>query len=1048
MAAIDDNSDPDALSQPVSHSIETKERPCSLHDQAGASTPSTNDDDSDSTAPKKHFHPRGKIVARLQGRRAGSSDSQRKDVSDGDDAYSRIRKRLASRSTQSPSPAQHDVPQMFESTDEEDVLQAVTRQRKAQSLMASGNPDSPARSNPSYSPGLFLTPEKEMERVVPVVSPTDQHSRADRSPHEDSDPDLPANPHTNNRFLALVAKTRAEREAKAKAEEDKKAKRRAQTFREDLNSSEESDVVSTKRLTQHTRPTRKASKKALEEMNRETQRMSRNMQLAHQARTKKKITKESLFARFNFRTAARNADITSHDVAHCKSSSAAASSNPVSDAEARVSGETPPTSPPGPASETMSSLPTHIESTKLKEGCTVDHLNPSGEDLPDAQENFRSQPNKGNHRAHETDNSRSDHAPTRFPETKQDVVRGRIQIRAPKTAAKQDVSMGSDSDLEILPENMKKRKTDVFDRLPARKPTEERSLQQLRALAHLSSPGKRGHCKKAGMSMSDMQNLLQKRARQQAARGRSDRIQELKDKGVIVQTAEEREKDQAEVEDLLEKARKDAAELKQHERAAAKKQAKAAGQDDVADPSSDEDDDYEGNDADESALEPSGSDEEGQEADVDSEAENSDEDENAVENEGSHGRGLVEDEASETSDEGDDDQVMEGADQEVDERVAEVNHALNRRRNAKVVLDDEDEETPEDDAAHSSATQSRTPGPVNPGLPALDEDSMGLTQAFAATLADTQTQVHGQQVESNQEEDSLAFLGPPEPEFALYDMDCSPEMIADSQGMDATQSQSQQKITFDYTQSQMQDTGPDHTGTQMSEIPDPSQDVGFTLSSPIPNRFASIPPSTVDTVILPQDQVPESPLVKKRGRLRRKADAFVDPESDVEVNGAQRPDNMTMSANAFDILKTGAKKRPAAQDTFDKKKSKANEMVEEQAQESEDEYAGLGGASDEESGGEMDEEVQKMIEQGEVDVDERQLAAFYALVSMYYPRENTTDKSTGTKSEQAMRRRSRSSSKISTTACFAGNVALTLTSPTLKTTQKLVNAANEESSPK
>jgi hypothetical protein len=42
-------------------------------------------------------------------------------------------------------------------------------------------------------------------------------------------------------------------------------------------------------LSQKARQPRKASKKALEEMSRETQRMSRNMQLAHQAQTKKKM---------------------------------------------------------------------------------------------------------------------------------------------------------------------------------------------------------------------------------------------------------------------------------------------------------------------------------------------------------------------------------------------------------------------------------------------------------------------------------------------------------------------------------------------------------------------------------------------------------------------------------------------------------------------------------------------------------------------------------------------------------------------------------------
>lgn len=68
---------------------------------------------------------------------------------------------------------------------------------------------------------------------------------------------------------------------------------------------------------------------------------------------------------------------------------------------------------------------------------------------------------------------------------------------------------------------------------------------------------------------------------------------------------------------------------------------------------------------------------------------------------------------------------------------------------------------------------------------------------------------------------------------------------------------------------------------------------------------------------------------------------------------------------------------------FNKKQSAAKEMVEEQAQESEDEYAGLGGASDDESGGSEDEETKQMIEHADVDVDERKLAAFHAYASPF-----------------------------------------------------------------
>jgi mediator of replication checkpoint protein 1 len=64
--------------------------------------------------------------------------------------------------------------------------------------------------------------------------------------------------------------------------------------------------------------------------------------------------------------------------------------------------------------------------------------------------------------------------------------------------------------------------------------------------------------------------------------------------------------------------------------------------------------------------------------------------------------------------------------------------------------------------------------------------------------------------------------------------------------------------------------------------------------------------------------------------------------------------------------------------SFDKMTSKAKEVVDEAAEESEDEFAGLGGASDD-SAGEEDDIDRDMINDnsGEV-VDENRLAAFYA----------------------------------------------------------------------
>ena len=256
-----------------------------------------------------------------------------------------------------------------------------------------------------------------------------------------------------------------------------------------------------------------------------------------------------------------------------------------------------------------------------------------------------------------------------------------------------------------------------------------------------------------------------------------------------------------------------------------------------------------------------------------------------------------------------------------------------------------------------------------------------MTQAFAATLADSQTQAIGDG-EMDVEQDSMSFLGPvPEPNIPVYDANDTESMVLDSQtGNNATGVDTNAgNINLDFTQSQMEyEPYPDSQdlpmATQDMEIPEPTQDMGFHLSSPAGNRFVSVPPSTVDTV-------PLSPVQKKKGRLRRgrrESIGLSDANEEGSVSPRQSAD-LDTAANAFDVMK---QKRSVAvtAPSFDKKKSKAKEMVEEQAQESEDEYAGLGGASDDESVGEEDEELKRMIEEGDVEVDERKLAAFYAYI--------------------------------------------------------------------
>jgi mediator of replication checkpoint protein 1 len=118
----------------------------------------------------------------------------------------------------------------------------------------------------------------------------------------------------------------------------------------------------------------------------------------------------------------------------------------------------------------------------------------------------------------------------------------------------------------------------------------------------------------------------------------------------------------------------------------------------------------------------------------------------------------------------------------------------------------------------------------------------------------------------------------------------------------------------------------------------------------------------------------------KKGKLRRRVQKEVTLSDDDETPLAAEGNNedaFELQPNAFDAL-FKPNKKAAQSDTFDKKRSEAKSMFEEQAEESEDEYAGLGGASDDESENGVDEEVAKMIDEGPVDVKEGELAKFFA----------------------------------------------------------------------
>ena len=933
--------------------------------------------------------PRGRLAARLQAQASKCPDSNLDSnpdhgSEDKENAYARIKKQLLQKESKKARETTSDF--------EADISPSRNNTSKASPTETHGTSGSPRIPDPSHkntptgsrrsSPGLFLSPRS--------ASGPRRISRSTAS-NDNSDSDLPANLQTNSRFLELVARKRAERESK-QAEEDKKraerfAKQRSfqQQLSRDASSasglSDEDRIVEMK-LTQQARPTRKASKRALEEINRETQRMSRNMQLAHQAKTKKKITKDSLFARFNFRTSASpNVESPQNP-----SSSSVASSKPASDVEGAVNEESPPTSPIRPDDPSMGAvdLEAQKDSTTLDPGTS--HIVPEEDDLP-SMVDILSQPMLKTDKANGKAVEQSD--PNARPQTKGSkttFTQPPFKIRPPKPSMS-STNRDSDSDLEIMPtRKSKKARTDVFDRVPAAKVQDARSLQTLRALAQLNSPEKRAHGKKATISLAEMQSSLQRRARQQATGERAEKIAELKSRGIIVQTAEERQKDQAEVEDLLEKARREGEELKQQEKRAAKNEKIANGEADGLPDTSDEDEDYQEDE--EPDVELSGSEDEQQiiddcgewalDAEESQNEEEEEEEEDQLDRKELEQHGLIDNEASE---DGDDNGMF---DDDVDEDSESPRLPLHRSRRSRLVIkDDEDED--ETTGTQSPSQDLQFPGEVPmfpPGLGStkLDCEPMGMTQAFAATMADTQTQAEA----IDEEQDSMAFLGPPpEPNFPMFDVHDSPQVIEDSQNSrlqsngNNDQNTGLQELRLDFSQSQIQysalgDTQDPAMTTQVSEMPDPTQDVGFVLSSPAPERFVDVPQSTADTVLL-------TPLKKPRRRLQRRS-AAREESSDVEEvpSSPAHPDTgIDVPANAFDVMKK-ARKDTTAADMFDKKKSEAKTMVEEQAQESEDEYAGLGGASDDESGGEEDDYVKEIIDQGEVNVDERQLAALYA----------------------------------------------------------------------
>jgi mediator of replication checkpoint protein 1 len=758
---------------------------------------------------------------------------------------------------------------------------------------------------------LLSAKEHEANTTTTDNEPSNQRSARSESPlfvEEDSEAEPRAENNTSTeepkdaRFLALVERIRKERKERERIEIAEQAARaeKMEKFSSDVVGDEsDEDPESAKQLTQSSRPARKASKKALEEMARETQRLSRNRQLAYQPRVKRKITIDSFVALMN-----------SHKIEQPETiDSASSSSAPSSDADGNKSKETPPTSP--------------------------------AEISFDEPKPVQVQPSKP-----------AQMATTKAPKASNE---SRVRVRLSRAEVAKRQNEEPDDDLEIITSPAKCRKAAIFENLRSKNLSENQTMLKLKLLARLTSSTSRTK----SMSPAELSAMLQLKARQQALRERQERIEELRAQGIVIETAEEREAMEADVEDLMEKARQEADAIARREKAA------RGNKSGVSDDEDEGDGDYmlSGSEDEEDGME------EDNEADAeggDMEEESEEELEEELEVEPEHpAHGLVDNEADETS----------GSDEEPEESSHEdegpSTHGTRGRRRRRVVSDDEDEDEANEVQSTTAVQEPKTPAksiatsvgsaqrPQFPNMPGNSTFTMSLTQAFAGTIAEDQ---------SDGEEDSFKVLQSlPDPGLPNLQ-----QMAVDSQVM-VKDSQDQRRGSIDlfagYTETNSRvPESPGPNWSQFSQMPEPTQDIGFVYSPiDVSKRFVDPPVSTIDTVILPQS---ESPVMRKKGRLLQRGRPVVlsdDEGGDFEIK-----------ASAFDVMKKASKQKTKSASVFDKSNSKAKDHIDEAAEESEDEYAGLGGASDDENG-EEDELDQEMINDnsGEV-VDEKELAALNA----------------------------------------------------------------------
>lgn len=854
---------------------------------------------------------------------------------------------------------------------------------RAARRMLGGSPKSQTQQSPRLNDeeDLYSATPRKNQRKSPSPPETDARSSLFVSPakpdqdQNDSDEDLPANPiGSKQKLAALVAEKRAERLAKEAQESQRRSDHASSDLPDEIVEDEREAVNPEieRIMSDAAKPTRRASKKAKLDIERETQRLVRQQALAHQMKTKKKFTTNDLFARFNYRPVGQAS--APQQQADGDTTASSAPNSDMIEAVAREPVSTPPSSPPTPLDRQRAL----VEQGALSKLVPVreDSLSKiidddEGEELPEMSDMIHS-------------SRAADFADTpakAASEKKKGLRLAKFGKKA--TPVRRDDS--SDDELEILKELPSH--LSIFDRakgIQKRQHTDSAAIHILKHLAHAGTDaahsGRRNkNNSRPSVNPQVLEAQLRLRAKEQARARQLERIAELKAKGIEVQTTEEREREAEEFENLLEKARQDAVDLRKAEKAA-DNEGKVVASDDE----SEDEDYYDG-------------------------SENDDDDERDGVPKNSNE--MVDDVADESEDEEEEEDLEDGSEDEVDElagghedpsqadappptpqvEAAEApdwthqTPVINRKpRKSHVVLDDDDSDIEGPQDATNAAAQSDEEGDdpfaaFGFGAAKTTNALMSPTQAFNATM---QTPTQNTQQDSL---DVLAYLAP-------HSSAVRPSIPSDMETQTQSESQGDFVPGSQLPESQQVDLAWE---TQAPETPvpglnrgasnvtietpgwEPTQDGGLPSewqarqnSERLSNLESAAEHDTQSTVRL---RISESPVpMPKRNRLVRGQRAVVDSSDEEDEQDPQA----TKEAKK-DVFREMAKRRKEALTTAEMAEAQreAKQMMDEQAEESEDEYAGLGGDDFVAPENEQDRE---MIDSSLIDVDERQIAAHFA----------------------------------------------------------------------